>query len=57
MSEFTITGSYQARDGWQSFEKTVEAVNEDVALEHAYAELGSNYGLKRTQIDIDEVAR
>lgn len=55
MSEFRVRGRYQARDGWQAFEKTVEAPNEDVARERAYAELGSNYGLKRTQIDLEGV--
>jgi large subunit ribosomal protein LX len=55
MSEFTVTGRWQARDGWQSFEKTVEAANEDVAREHTLAEFGSKHGLKRTQVEIEEV--
>ena len=56
MSEFTVTGSFEARDGWQAFEKTVEAPNEDVAQERALAEFGSKHGLNRTQVDITEVA-
>ena len=56
MSEFTVTGSFQARDGMQQFEKTIEAPNEDVAEDRAYAEFGSKHGLKRTQVDISEVA-
>jgi len=56
MSEFTVTGSFKARDGWQEFEKTIEAPNEDVAEDRAYAEFGSKHGLKRTQVDISEVA-
>ena len=56
MSEFTVTGSFQARDGWQDFEKTIEAPNENVAEDRAYAEFGSKHGLKRTQVEISGVA-
>ena len=56
MSEFTVSGSWQARDGWQSFEKEIEAENEDVAVEHTYAEFGSRHGLERTQLEIEEVS-
>ncbi len=56
MSEFTVTGSFEARDGRQAFEKTIEAPNEDVAEDRAYAEFGSKHGLKRTQVEISEVA-
>jgi large subunit ribosomal protein LX len=56
MDEYTVTGSWEARDGWQSFEKSLEAENEDVAVEHIYANFGSKHGLKRTQVEIDEVA-
>jgi len=55
MSEFTVTGRWKARDGWQQFEKTLEAENESVAREHTYAEFGSKHGLKRTQVDIEGV--
>ena len=55
MSEFTVRGRFPARYGEQEFEKTVEADNEDVAIEHVYANFGSQHGLKRTQIDIDGV--
>jgi large subunit ribosomal protein LX len=55
MSAFTVTGRWQARDGWQSFEKTVEAANEDVAREHTLAEFGSRHGLKRTQVEIEGI--
>lgn len=56
MDEYTVSGEWEARDGWQSFEKGIEAENEDVAVEHIYAEFGSRHGLKRRQIEIDEVA-
>jgi large subunit ribosomal protein LX len=55
MSEFTVTGRFQSRDDWSSFEKTVEAPNENVARDRAYAQIGSEHGLKRTQIEVDEV--
>ncbi len=56
MTEYTVTGSFKAREGWQAFESTVEAPNEDVAEERAYAEFGSQHNLKRTQIEVEEVA-
>jgi large subunit ribosomal protein LX len=55
MNEYTVTGRFRARDGWQAFETSVEAPNEDVASERAYAELGSRHGLRRTRIDLDDV--
>ncbi|MEF8784644.1 MAG: 50S ribosomal protein L18Ae [Haloarculaceae archaeon] len=55
MSEFTVTGQWQARDGWQKFEKAIDAENEDVAVEYTYAEFGSKHGLKRTQVEIEGV--
>jgi large subunit ribosomal protein LX len=55
MDTYTVSGRWQARDGWQPFEKEVAAENEDVAVEHVYADFGSKHGLKRTQVDITEV--
>ena len=55
MSEFTVRGQFQARDGHQSFERTVEAPNENVARERTYAAFGSEHGLKRTQVELSEV--
>lgn len=55
MSEFTIRGQYQTRDGWRQFERSQEAENDNVARERVYADLGSRHGLKRTQIEIEEV--
>lgn len=56
MSTYTVTGRWKTPDGWQEFEKELDAVNENVALEHVYAEFGSKHGLKRTQVDISEVS-
>jgi large subunit ribosomal protein LX len=55
MSSYTVSGSWDARDGWQRFETEVDAENENVATEHVYAEFGSRHGLKRQQIEIEEV--
>lgn len=52
MSEYTVSGRYRARDGWQEFEKAIDAPNQDVAMERTYADLGSRHALKRTQIEI-----
>lgn len=55
MSEFTVSGRYQSRDGWAPFESVIEAPNEAVARERTYANLGSQHGLKRRQIELDEL--
>jgi large subunit ribosomal protein LX len=57
MTEFTVSGRWKARDDWETFEKRIEAENEDVAREHTYAEFGSKHGLKRTQVEIEEVGQ
>ena len=55
MSEFTVTGRYRARDGWQAFTKTVEAPNEDVARERILSLVGSQHGVKRTGVELEGV--
>jgi large subunit ribosomal protein LX len=55
MSEFRVTGRFRTRDGWQPFEKRLEAPNEDVAREYTLSEFGSKHNLKRTQVDVEEV--
>jgi large subunit ribosomal protein LX len=56
MDKYTVTGKWKARDGWQPFEKTVEAENDDVAAEYVYSDFGSKHGLQRTQVEIQEVS-
>jgi large subunit ribosomal protein LX len=56
MSQFIVSGRYQSRGGWQAFEMEVEAPNESVAEEHTYANIGSQHGLRRTEIDIEGVS-
>jgi large subunit ribosomal protein LX len=55
MSQFTVSGRYQSRDGFRQFETVVDAPNENVARERIFANIGSQHGLKRTQIDVEEV--
>jgi large subunit ribosomal protein LX len=55
MSEFTGRGKFQARDGWQQFETSVQADNENVAEERTYTNFGGRHGLKRTQVEVQEV--
>ncbi|WP_440006991.1 50S ribosomal protein L18Ae [Halomicrococcus sp. SG-WS-1] len=55
MNTFTVRGRFQARNGWEQFETTIDAENESVAEEHTYANFGSKHGLKRTQVDVSEV--
>lgn len=57
MSEFTVSGRFQTPRGQQQFERTVSAENESVAIEHTYADFGSEHGLKRTQVDIEGVSQ
>lgn len=55
MSQFTVSGRFKNRDGHAEFETTIDAENENVAREHVLSQLGSQHGLKRTQIDLEEV--
>lgn len=50
-----VSGRFEVRGSWQQFDKTLEAENEDVATEHVLSQVGSQHGLKRTQVEIDEV--
>lgn len=55
MTEYTIRGTFRARGGHQRFEKVVDAPNADVARDRVYAAFGAEHGLKRPQVDIEEV--
>ena len=55
MTQFTVTGRFKNRNGYSEFETTIDAENEDVAREHVLSQLGSRHGIKRTQIDLEEV--
>jgi len=58
MSEFIINGRFRTErigKNWRSFSKVVESQNENTARELVYSLLGSEHGLKRNLIKIDEV--
>ena len=55
MDQFTVSGRFRSRNGFQEFRKTVEAPNENVAREHVFSQIGSEHGLKRVQVEITEV--
>ena len=55
MSAFTVSGRFQSRGGFREFTKVVEAPNENVARERVFSKLGSEHGLKRTQVELGEV--
>ena len=55
MSEFSVSGRFQTRNGYQQFDTMLDAENENVAREHVLSRIGSQHGLKRTQIEISEV--
>ncbi|MGA9098134.1 MAG: 50S ribosomal protein L18Ae [Methanotrichaceae archaeon] len=58
MSEFRINGKFRTErigKNWRPFSKVVECQNENTARELVYSLLGSEHGLKRNLIKIDEV--
>ncbi len=58
MSEFIINGRFRTErigKNWRPFSKVVESQNENTAKELVYSLLGSEHGLKRNLIKIDEV--
>ncbi|PGF15845.1 50S ribosomal protein L18a [Natrinema sp. CBA1119] len=56
MSQFTVSGRFKSRDGFAEFETTIDAQNENVAREHTLSQFGSQHGLKRSEIKLDEVS-
>ncbi|HWQ18364.1 MAG TPA: 50S ribosomal protein L18Ae [Methanotrichaceae archaeon] len=55
--QFEIQGRFKAVVGrvWHPFSKIVESPNETNAREKAYSLMGSEHGIKRGLIKIDEV--
>jgi len=55
--EFEIQGRFKAVVGkvWHPFSKKVESPNEKNARDKVYSLMGSEHGLKRSLIKIDEV--
>jgi large subunit ribosomal protein LX len=56
MPQYVVSGRFQTRRGFQTFRKTVDAPNDEVARERIYATIGSQHGLKRTRIELSEVS-
>jgi large subunit ribosomal protein LX len=56
MTEYVVSGRFQSRDGYRAFTKTVSAPNESVAREYVLSQIGSEHGLKRPQVELDDVA-
>lgn len=58
MSNFEIKGKYKGGlvgKTWLPFSKVVESQNEKNAVNKVYSLMGSEHGLKRSLIKIDEV--
>lgn len=55
MVDFEVRGKFKVKRDWQSFSKVVESNNEKNAAEKAYSLLGSEQGVKRNLVKIEEV--
>jgi len=52
---FEVTGKYQERKAWKSFNKVIVAPNEKVAEERTFAVIGSKHHLLRCFIKINTI--
>jgi len=55
MSEFIVSGRFEARDGPRQFETTFVALDEDVAVDRTSSGVGCRPGLERSRAGIDAV--
>ncbi len=55
MPIFSIQGRFRSGAQWAPFKVDVDAQNSDLAMEHCYANFGSQHRLKRNQVIIEEV--
>jgi large subunit ribosomal protein LX len=55
MSQFTVSGRFKTRHGWQPFERSVDAPNERVAEEWTLSQFGAEHGLDRPRVAVEEV--
>jgi len=55
MSKFKIIGKFKIGNDWHPFSKHVEGRSEKNAIEKVLSLVGSEHGLKRNLIKIDEV--
>ena len=56
MTEFTVSGRFETREGTQSFTRSVDAPNENVARERTFSKFGAEHRLDRNQVEIQEVS-
>jgi large subunit ribosomal protein LX len=56
MSQFTVSGRFKTRHGWQTFERQLDAPNEQVAEEWTVSRFGAEHGLDRMRVDVSEVS-
>lgn len=56
MTDYTISGRFETREGSQPFERSVDAPNENVAREHVLSQFGAEHNLDRDSVDIEEVS-
>jgi large subunit ribosomal protein LX len=52
---FEVVGACRIDNMWKPYRKTIEAVNENQAMERTFAEIGSKHRLKRNYITIESI--
>jgi large subunit ribosomal protein LX len=57
MKAFRVKGMFFMGDRWQNFTKEVIGEDENAVSEQVYSRLGSKHRVKRTKIQITEVAQ
>ena len=55
MTRFSVRGTFRPGGEERSFTREIDAENDGVARERVFSQLGSEHGLSRTQIAVDEV--
>ena len=55
MTKYTVYGQMYINKAWKSFIKEMDAISDVRVRDKIMARLGSDHGVKRTQIKIDKV--
>lgn len=55
MKNFIVTGKFKAGNTWEKFTKKIESQNEKNATDKVYSIFGSKHGIKRSQIQIENI--
>ncbi|MBN1167245.1 MAG: 50S ribosomal protein L18a [Methanospirillaceae archaeon] len=53
--QFEVIGTYQEKDTWKPYKKTISAPNENQAKERIFTQIGSKHRLKRPYIRITSI--